>query len=270
MTKLSEYEQLGKVYRKQLFEKFLAVQQGHPGSVYSMMDIAVVLYHGGFVRFDSNQKVFLDRVVISKGHATATLYPILRNFGVIPEAEWENWGHASSMLRVFGNTSMPGIDATSGSLGHGVGVGAGMALAAKARGEDTRIFVVISEGELYEGSTWEAVLFAPQHRLNNLTVIVDYNKIQSLAPVADVLTLEPFLAKLESFNWQVKEIDGHDHDQIRKACTSIPFKKGKPSCIIAHTIKGKGVRFMENSVLWHYRSAQGDKYESAKRELENP
>ena len=114
MTKLSEYEQLGKDYRKQLFEKFLATKQGHPGSVFSMMDIVVILYHGGFVRFNSNKKVFTDRVVISKGHATAALYPIMKNFGVLPKKEWENWGHSSSLLRVFGNTSMPGIDVTSG------------------------------------------------------------------------------------------------------------------------------------------------------------
>ena len=267
MTKLSEYEHLGKVYRKQLFEKFLAGQQGHPGSVYSMMDIAVVLYHGGFVRFDSNQKVFLDRVVISKGHATATLYPILRNFGVIPEAEWENWGHASSMLRVFGNTSMPGIDATSGSLGHGVGVGAGMALAAKARGEDTRIFAVISEGELYEGSTWEGLLFAHHHKLDNLTIIVDVNDLIILGSTDDCLKLNPIKDKINGLGIDTIEVNGHDYEELS---TAFKINADKPmlTCMVANTVKGKGVSFMENKNNWHYyNSMTEDQIELARKEL---
>ena len=176
MPNVSEYEKLGKAYRKELFEKFLATKQGHPGSVFSMMDIVIVLYHGGFNRFDSNKKEFMDRVVISKGHATAALYPIMKNFGVLPEEEWKNWGHSSSLLRVFGNTSMPGIDVTSGSLGHGVGVGAGMALAAKARKEDTRIYAVISEGELYEEShTKTPKKLLKYFRMNSLFEYENYN-----------------------------------------------------------------------------------------------
>ena len=238
MTKLSEYEHLGKVYRKQLFEKFLAVQQGHPGSVYSMMDIAVVLYHGGFVRFDSNQKVFLDRVVISKGHATATLYPILRNFGVIPEAEWENWGHASSM-----------------------------ALAVKARGEDTRIFVVISEGELYEGSTWEGLLFAHHHKLDNLTIIVDVNDLIILGSTDDCLKLNPIKDKINGLGIDTIEVNGHDYEELS---TAFKINADKPmlTCMVANTVKGKGVSFMENKNNWHYFNPMTeDQIELARKEL---
>ena len=121
MKKINDLENLAKKYRRELFEKLLIIKQGHPGSIFSMMEIVVALYHGGFVRFDEKNKLFLDKVLISKGHATATLYPILRDFGVLPLNEWDNWGHKSSLLRVFGNNSIPGIDITSGSLGHCIG-----------------------------------------------------------------------------------------------------------------------------------------------------
>ena len=125
-----------------------------------MMETAVTLYHGGFIKFDENKKSFQDKVLISKGHATACLYPILRDFGVISENDWNDWGVKDSVLRVFGNTSIPGIDVTSGSLGHCVGVGAGMAISYKRKNQSKNVYVIISEGELYEGSTWEALLFA--------------------------------------------------------------------------------------------------------------
>ena len=134
MKKINDLENLAKKYRRDLFEKFLIIKQGHPGSIFSMMDIVVTLYYGGFVKYDSKNNIFLDRVLISKGHATAALYPILRDFGILPQKEWDNWGHKKSLLRVFGNTSIPGIDVTSGSLGHCIGVGAGMAINFKKTG----------------------------------------------------------------------------------------------------------------------------------------
>ena len=138
MKKINDLESIAKIYRRDLFEKFLIMKQGHVGSIFSMMEIAVTLYHCGFVKFDEKKKEFFDKVLISKGHATATLYPILKDFGVIPEEEWNNWGHKSSLLRVFGNTSIPGIDVTSGSLGHCIGVGAGMAVSFKKNASKKR------------------------------------------------------------------------------------------------------------------------------------
>jgi len=267
MTIVSEYEQLGKDYRKQLFEKFLATKQGHPGSVFSMMDIVVILYHGGFVRFNSNKKVFTDRVVISKGHATAALYPIMKNFGVLPKKEWENWGHSSSLLRVFGNTSMPGIDVTSGSLGHGVGVGAGMALAAKARNEDTRIYSVISEGELYEGSTWEGLLLAHHHQLDNLTIIIDVNNLIILGDTDDCLKLNPIKDKIAGLGIDTIEVNGHDFEALNTAFNNDLHKSGL-TCMVVNTVKGKGVSFMENKNNWHYFNAMSDdQIEQARKEL---
>ena len=156
-----------KKYRKELFEKFLEVGQGHPGSVFSLIEILTTLFHKSFIRFDKSKNLFKDKIIISKGHATVSLYPILKDYGVIQKEDWENWGKKdkSSNLRVFGNTSIPGIDATTGSLGHGLGIACGMAYLYKKQNTDKKVYVVISEGEIYEGSTWEALLFAAHHQL---------------------------------------------------------------------------------------------------------
>jgi len=146
--------------------------------------------------------------------------------------------------------------------------GCGKALAAKRTGADWRTFVMLSDGELDEGSNWEAILFAPQHKLDNLVAIVDYNKIQSLGSVADVMELDPLADKFRAFRWGVKEIDGQDHDAIHEALATLPFEVGKPSCLIAHTIKGKGVDFMENKLQWHYSSPKPDQLAEALQQIE--
>jgi transketolase len=160
---------------------------------------------------------------------------------------------------------IPGVELSTGSLGHGLGVGAGMALAGKLDGADWRVVVLLSDGECDEGSNWEAALFAAHHRLENLLAVVDYNKVQSLKPVAETLGLEPFGAKWEAFGWDVAEVDGHDHRALATVLSERP--SGRPKAVVAHTTKGKGVSFMEDSVLWHYRSPQGKEYEDAMREL---
>lgn len=164
--------------------------------------------------------------------------------------------------------SIPGVEISSGALGHGLAIGCGMALTAKRDQSNYRVFVLLSDGECDEGSTWEAALFAPHHRLSNLVVIIDYNKIQSLGPVNEVLDLEPLAAKWEAFGWSVREIDGHNFHEIEDALENVPRAEGKPTCIIAHTVKGKGVTFMENKVLWHYRSPNEDELRSALAQLE--
>ena len=169
-------------------------------------------------------------------------------------------GHVSHML--------PGVDVSTGALGHGLSIAAGMAYAGKLKEAGHRIFCLVSDGECDEGSTWEAVLFAKQHKLSNLVAVVDYNRIQGIAPVSEVLELEPFADKWTSFGWAVREVDGHDHAALRRALEAVPFTEGKPSCLIAHTTKGKGVSFMENSVLWHYRIPRGEEFAAALAELE--
>ena len=157
---------------------------------------------------------------------------------------------------------------STGSLGHGLAVGAGMAYAGQLDGRNFRVFALLSDGECDEGSTWEAMLFAAHHRLANLVAIVDYNKIQSLGRVAEILALEPFADKWRAFGWQVQEVDGHDNDQLKAGLDVRPRPGARPTCVIAHTIKGKGVSFMENTVLWHYRSPQGEELAAALAELE--
>lgn len=252
---------LAREYRRELFEKFVTVKQGHPGSVFSMVEIAVALFHGGFVRFDTSRKKFRDKVLISKGHATVTLYPILARFGALPASEWDAWGSRASVLRVFGNTSIPGIDVTSGSLGHGIGVGAGMALSykrtSKRESDDRRVYVVISEGELYEGSTWEALLFASHYGLDNLTVIVDINSLIILGTTTDCLALDPIREKLQALSGEILEADGHDFGSLVAALDK-PARGGKPKVILAKTVKGKGLSLMENQAKWHYWNPMND------------
>ena len=162
---------------------------------------------------------------------------------------------------------VPGVEFSTGSLGHALPFGCGKALAARRCQKVWRVFVILSDGELDEGSNWEAILFAPQHRLDNLVAIVDYNKIQSLGAVRDVLDLGPLADKFRAFRWAVREVDGHDHDQLRSALFALPIERGRPTCVIAHTVKGKGVSFMENSLAWHYKSPSPDQLRQAVSEL---
>ena len=250
---INDLESLAKKYRREIFEKFLETQQGHPGSIFSMMEIVVSLYHGGFLRFDKNKKEFLDKLLISKGHATSALYPILRDYGVISNTEWNKWGKNNSKLRIFGNTSIPGIDITSGSLGHCIGSGAGMAISYKNNNQDKKVYVVISEGELYEGSTWEALLFAKHRELNNLTVIIDINSLIILGNTTECVNLNPIKDKISGLGIETHEVDGHNIDNLVSALKTTDDSKNF-SCILANTVKGKGASVMENKKNWHYWS----------------
>jgi transketolase len=169
-------------------------------------------------------------------------------------------GHVSHKL--------PGVDVSTGSLGHGLSIAAGMAYAAVLRKDKHRIVCLLSDGECDEGSTWEAVLFAAHHRLSNLVAVVDYNQIQGFARVSDVMELAPFAEKWKAFGWETREVDGHDHQLLHSTFADLPFTADRPSCVIAHTTKGKGVSFMENTILWHYRTARGAEFDAALAELE--
>jgi transketolase len=250
--------ELCKNYRKILFEKFLEVGQGHPGSVFSMTDIVVTLFHNSHIRFNEKTKKFNDKIIISKGHATVALYPILKEFGVIEEKEWENWGKKDkeSILRVFGNTSIPGIDATSGSLGHGLGIGCGLAYLYEKKKIDKKVYVVISEGELYEGSTWEALLFAAHHNLKNLNIIIDENSLIILGKTEDCLKLDPIKKKIEGFGFNVHQVDGHNTDELEEAFSE---ESNNTKIILAKTVKGKGFSIMENKANWHYWNTISEK-----------
>lgn len=241
----------------------------HVGSSLSMVDLLTVLYTR-ILRIDPHQPDWpnRDRFVLSKGHGCAAYYAVLAETGFFP-VEWlETFYQDGSRLAGHAtHTYVPGIEISTGSLGHGLSVATGMALAAKRDSSLWRVFCLLSDGECDEGSTWEPILFAPQHKLDNLIAIVDYNKIQSLGTVKEVMDLEPFADKWRAFGWSVREIDGHDLAEIEDTLSQLPFETSKPTCVIAHTIKGKGVSFMENKLLWHYRTPQDEEYEAALAEL---
>ena len=241
----------------------------HIASAFSMTDLIAVLY-GNILKIDCKtfESPDRDRFILSKGHAGVTLYATLAELGFFNLEVLNTYYQNGSVLSGHvSHKNVPGVEFSTGSLGHGLSVATGLAYSATLRRQSFRSFCLMSDGECDEGSNWEAILFAGHHKLQNLVTLVDYNKIQSLKSVDQTLRLEPFRAKWESFGWSVREIDGHDHSMIRSTLESLPFEVNKPSCVIAHTVKGKGVSFMENQVLWHYRSARGTEYEDARREL---
>jgi transketolase len=242
----------------------------HIGSCLSVADILAVLY-GSVLRVDPERPDWpdRDRLIVSKGHAAAVTYAAVADAGFMPVERLE--GYARNGSQLYGHVThvgVPGIEFSSGSLGHGLPVGTGMALAAKRSGATWRVFVVMSDGECDEGSNWEAILFAAHHQLDNLNIVIDYNKIQSLDWVDKTLKLEPLGDKLRAFGWSAREVDGHDVAALGDAFEALPFEKGRPNAIIAHTIKGKGVSWMENKVLWHYRAPTPDELTKALAEVD--
>lgn len=241
----------------------------HVASVLSLADIMAALY-GRVLNVDAADPKWpaRDRFILSKGHAGAGVYAALAERGFFPKERLKtHYQNGSTLSGHVSHKGVPGVEFSTGSLGHGLGVGTGLALAAKRQGRDFRVFVLLSDGECDEGSNWEAIMFAAHHRLDNLVVAVDYNKIQSLASVADTLELEPFADKWKAFNWHVTEVDGHDTEALATALDVRPGERGRPTVVLCHTTKGKGVSFMENQVVWHYRSPQGDEFAAARAEL---
>mgnify|MGYP001306301237 CR=1 FL=1 len=265
----TETEGLAKAIRRRAVRMTHLGSSSHIGSVLSIADILAVLY-GAVLRVDPDNPGWekRDRFILSKGHAGAGVYAALAETGFFDPALLDQ--HCADGSLLSGHVShkgMPGVELSTGSLGHGLGVAAGVAYSGKLDNRDHRVMALLSDGECDEGSVWEAAMFAAHHGLDNLVAVIDYNKIQSLDTVSETLALEPFADKWKSFGWSVIEADGHNHDALLNAFDSLPFTSGQPSCLIAHTIKGKGISFMENSVLWHYRSPQGDEYTAALREL---
>lgn len=243
----------------------------HIGSALSIVDLLAVLYFK-ILRHDPGRPRWpgRDRFILSKGHAGVAVYATLAELGYFPVQELtRHYQDGSPFSGHVSHKGIPGVELSTGSLGHGLGVGVGMAKELQLNGGGARVFVLLSDGECDEGSVWEAALFAQHHRLDNVVAIVDYNKIQSLAPVAETLALEPLREKWEAFNWNVVETDGHDHERLTAALSTLAANSGRPTVIIAHTVKGKGVSFMEDTVLWHYRTARGEEFDRALLELES-
>jgi len=241
----------------------------HIASVLSIADILGVLYSGG-LRVDPKDPTWTDRdrFILSKGHAGAGVYAALAESGFFStEKLLTHYQDGSSLSGHVSHKGNPGVEFSTGSLGHGLSVATGMALALKRRLSHSRVFCLLSDGECDEGSVWEAAMFASHHEINNLVAIIDYNKIQSLDSISSTLKLEPFRDKWEAFGWIVIEVDGHNHDDLRLAIDVAANKTHFPLLILAHTTKGKGVSFMEDTVLWHYRSPQNEEFTDAISEL---
>lgn len=259
-----------KEIRKTVLKMVFEANASHIGGALSMTDLLAVLYSEVLNinpknPTDDNR----DRFLLSKGHACTGLYATLALKGFFELKELDNYSKNDSMLLSHTSHKVPGVELSTGSLGHALPVACGISLAAKRRSKSFKTYCLLSDGELDEGSNWEAILFAPQHKLDNLIAIIDYNKIQSFGSVKEVLDLEPLNKKFESFNWNVIEIDGHNHEQISEAFNKAKNNIEKPSVIIAHTVKGKGIDFMENKLLWHYKSPSKEQYQQALEQLNN-
>jgi len=243
-------------------------KSGHVGSMLSMGEMLAVLYTR-VLRIDSQNPHWpdRDRFVLSKGHGGAAVYAVLGELGFFPQEWFEGYYRDEGKLMGHISHHVPGVEFSTGSLGHGLPVAVGMALAARRARKTHRILCLMSDGDCDEGSTWEALLFAAQHRLDNLTVIVDYNQVQALGFSRDILDLEPFARRMEDCRWAVKEADGHDVVAIDRALAQLPFEAGKPSWLICHTVKGKGVSWMENTVSCHYGSVTDEQLSQALKEL---
>jgi transketolase len=242
---------------------------GHPGGDLSAADILVTLYFG-VLHVDPQDSAAMgrDRFIMSKGHCSASLYSTLALKGFFPEEELDEFMAPLSRLNGHPNrTELPGVEANTGPLGHGLPIAVGAAMAAKMDGAAWRTFVLTGDGELQEGSNWEAIMAASHYKLDNLVLIVDRNRIQQGGPTESIITMEPLADRLRAFGWAVRETDGHDCAALLDVFRAAPFEPGRPSCIVAKTIKGKGVSFMEDRAEWHHGVPNDAQLAAALREL---
>jgi transketolase len=255
--------------RRKSFTMVYEAQLGHPGGDFSSADILATLYFG-VLRYDPRNPTApgRDRFVMSKGHCTGAFYAVLAAAGYFDEKQLDTYMQPLSMLNGHPNRNyLPGIETNTGPLGHGLPVGTGIAIAGQIDSADFRTFVLTGDGELQEGSNWEAALTAGHRKLENLTLIVDRNRLQQGARTEETASLDPLDDKFRAFGWEVEMIDGHDHQQLYDVLHASPRGRGKPLCVIANTIKGKGVSFMHDNVNWHHGVPTKEQYEQAMREL---
>lgn len=259
--------ELAKRIRKSSLEMVYQAKASHIGSALSIADIVAVLY-GGVMNFDccNANAPQRDRFILSKGHACVAIYAALAEVGFISQDSLKTYGKDGSWLMNHISHKVDGVEFSTGALGHGLSFGVGKALSAQLLGKEWRTFVLLSDGEMDEGSNWEALMFAAHHQLSNLTAIIDYNKLQSLMSVAQTLNLEPLEEKLRAFGCSVLTVDGHNHTELAKALSVTT--KNKPTVIIANTIKGRGVSFMQDEVAWHYKSPSNEELHQALIEIE--
>jgi transketolase len=253
---LTPLDERSRHLRRQVVRVLQGGGRGHIGTSLSPVEILRVLFDS-VLRYDAKNPKWpgRDRFILSKGHGCIPLYVLLQEKGFFPEEELNKFCRFDGILGGHPDPKVPGIEVSTGALGHGLPVAVGMAVAAKRRGDKHKVVTVLGDGECDEGSVWEAAMSAAKHELDNLTVIVDYNKQQSYATTYEVLDLEPFADKWKAFGFEVREVDGHDVRALEKTFAALPFAKGKPSALVCHTLKGKGVSFAENNLKWHHKSS---------------
>ena len=267
--KITELQQIAKKIRKGIIEAVYSNQSGHPGGSLSIADIMAVLYFNE-MKIDPQNPDWedRDRLVLSKGHCAPALYSALANRGFFDVEELQTFRNINSRLQGHPDKKhIPGVDMSTGSLGQGLSAANGMAISAKMDKKGYRVYCILGDGEIEEGQIWEAAMAANKYKLDNLCVIVDNNNLQIDGTIEEVMSSYPIDEKFRSFGFQVIHIDGHDIDEIMKAFEVAREIKGKPTCIIAKTIKGKGVSFMENQVGWHGKAPNKEEYEHAMKEL---
>ncbi|MBI2278854.1 MAG: transketolase [Candidatus Brennerbacteria bacterium] len=265
-----QLQSVARTVRQLVLDMVTQSKSAHLGSSFSVVDILVALYFNAMRVFLKNPKhPNRDRLLLSKGHAGAALYAVLgvREFFNVKLLK-KYLRNGTALAGHASQAAVPGVELFTGSLGHGLPIGTGMAFAGKLDKKSYRVFVVMSDGECDEGSNWEAILFAGHHQLDNLVAVVDYNKWQSFGRTKDILDLEPFAKKWRDFGWNVKECNGHDFKALTKAFAKIPFAKGKPSVLIAHTVKGRGLPY-ENELRSHYNSPTEEEYRLAKERIKH-
>jgi transketolase len=270
MSNKSSLIKKSKWLRKEIFEMVTKVNQGHIASSFSQCEIVISLFYGSILRYKKNNANYenRDRIIVSKGHSAMGIYPILADIGYFNKNELKKYGTPKGLLRIYGDKSIPGIDATSGSLSQAPGIACGFCIAAKHDKKNIKSFLVLSDGEHYEGSLWESAMFAAHNKLDNLIWIVDRNKQIILGRDSDCLSLEPLDEKYKSFGWNVHEVDGHNYDELLPALKSALRQNGKPTVIIANTVKGKGVSYMEDVTRWHNTMPNKDQIKIARKDLD--
>jgi transketolase len=257
--------------RRNVWRALHAAGSGHMGGSLSAADILAALYfHHLRLRPSEPDWADRDRFILSKGHANAALGAVLAQAGFIDDAVLDQFYAYESLFGMHPDIKMAGVEMSTGGLGHGLSIGLGVALGARLQNKGFRTIVMLGDGELQEGSNWEAAMAASHQKAANLTAILDYNKVQQSGHVSEMLTLEPAPDKWRAFGWAVREIDGHDMDQIISALDELPYVEDKPSIIIAHTVKGKGVSFAEDTHLWHNNMVPDEVFEKAMAELGEP
>jgi len=255
-------------FRRQILEITNSAGSGHPGGSLSAVEILVSLYHYKLRHRPMDPHwAERDRLIISKGHASPVTYVALADSGYFPKEELKTFRKLGARLQGHVHRKVPGVELNTGSLGHGLSVANGMALAAKMKKKDFKIYCLLGDGEIQEGSVWEAAMSSAHFHLNNVCVIVDYNKIQENGLVSEIMNLEPLADKWRSFGWEVAEANGHNFEDLKKALDKFDRSK-KPYVIIAHTNKGKGISFMEGKSKWHGKAPNKDELAAALKELE--